>query len=191
MISRVVRAKGVLDFSDAAETLRAAGSRAVFLLVGPADLHGGLGGLSPAELDRLRSTTRWIGAREDVAEILAASDIFVLPSRYREGIPRVLLEAASMGLPLVTTPVPGCEDVVHEGHNGFLARLDVPGELSACIDALVCEPELRRVFGANSRRMAVEKFDLRLVTKATIETYRALLEANTVAVPRPELVPHG
>lgn len=190
MVSRLVRSKGVLDFSAAAETLRTEGPRCVFLLVGPADLHGGLGGLTPLELDRVRATTRWIGAREDVAQILAASDVFVLPSRYREGVPRVLLEAASMGLPLVTTPVPGCEDVVEDGHNGFLARLDVPGALAACIDALVSEPELRRAFGARSRRIAVERFDLRLVTKATIETYWSLLETSRIRS-SPQLIPHG
>ena len=83
-----------------------------------------------------RSVT-WVGERRDVREILASSDVFVLPSFYREGIPRVLLEAASMGLPLIATSTPGCEDVVRDGENGFLVSPHDPGSLARAIENLI------------------------------------------------------
>ena len=119
MVSRILRAKGVLDFVAAARAVRAARPETRFLLVGPDD-RDSLDALTAAELEQLRESVTWLGPRSDVREILGVSDMFVFPSYYREGVPRVLLEAASMGLPLVAADVPGSRDVVTDGVNGFL-----------------------------------------------------------------------
>ena len=119
MVSRIIRSKGVQEFVHAAQETRRHEPSACFLLVGPAD-QGSVDCYSTEELAALKQSVRWPGPRRDIATILAASDVFVLPSAYREGIPRVLLEAASMGLPLVTTRSPGCADAVVEGVNGLL-----------------------------------------------------------------------
>ena len=111
--------------------------------------------LNKGELDRVCRSVRWIGRRSDVLDILAASDVVVLPTYYREGIPRVLLEAASMGLPLVATAVPGCTEVVEDGSNGFLVPARDPEALAASILRLARDPAMRRRLGARSREIAV------------------------------------
>jgi glycosyltransferase involved in cell wall biosynthesis len=133
MISRVVRSKGVLDFAAAARAVRGADLRVRFVLVGPEDRNS-LDALTAPELEELRSSLTWLGPRDDVRDVLTAADIFVFPSFYREGVPRVLLEAAAMGLPLVAADVPGSRDVVEDGVNGFLVR---PHDSDAVADAVL------------------------------------------------------
>ncbi len=134
--------------------------------------------LSAAELDELRGALTWVGPREDVREILRLADIFVFPSFYREGIPRVLLEAASMGLPLVAADVPGSHDVVEDGVNGFLVPPRDAGAIAAALLRLAGAPELRRRLGARSRARAVSRFDLAVVAESTEALYRSLLAAD-------------
>src|SRR5207248_119447 len=130
MISRVLRTKGVQEFAAAAAEVKRRHPDAHFLLVGPSD-EKSLDRLSPRELAELAGAVNWPGPRSDVAHVLAATDIFVLPTFYREGIPRVLLEAASMGLPLITTRSPGCVEVVEEGVNGWLVPVRDAGALAS------------------------------------------------------------
>jgi glycosyltransferase involved in cell wall biosynthesis len=120
---------------------------------------------------------QWLGERSDVRAIYGASDIFVLPSLYREGVPRVLLEAASMGLPLVSTLNPGCEAAVDEGRNGYLVEPGDAEALAKKIGALVGQPMLRKRFAHESREIAVRRFDLTVVVEETAAHYERLLEA--------------
>lgn len=186
MITRLIRSKGVLLFAEVAERLRTRHPEARFVLVGPAD-HESLDRLTESELERIKRSVIWLGERSDVGTILASSDIFVLPTYYREGIPRVLLEAAAMGRPLVTTRTPGCEDVVTDGINGLLVPPHDVDALARAISRLVEDPEARRRFGIASRQLAIEKFDLRIIARKTAGLYRNLLErklgdARTVPV---------
>src|SRR5207302_10048881 len=126
---------------------------------------------SAAELVELATVVHWPGARNDIPHVLAASDLFVLPSYMREGIPRVLLEAAAMGLPLITTDTPGCNDVVEEGVNGHLVPWRDPDALSHAILKLLQQPNLRCQFGQLSRQRALECFDLSLVVEQTRNHY--------------------
>jgi glycosyltransferase involved in cell wall biosynthesis len=174
MVSRVMRSKGVLELMAAAREVGATHPQTHFLLVGPADEES-LDRLSAAELAALRETVTWPGPRRDIALVLAASDIFVLPSAYREGIPRVLLEAASMGLPIVTTDSPGCNEAVEDGVNGLLVPVEDPTALARAIVRLVESPDLRRRLGQASRRRAVERFDLAVIAAQTGAMYRQLL----------------
>ena len=174
MISRVIRSKGVLEFMAAARAVRLACPSARFLLIGPADDES-VDRLTATELTQLKRAVTWPGPRRDIPAVLAVSDIFVLPSAYREGIPRVLLEAASMELPVVTTDSPGCNDVVEDGVNGFLVPLRDAPALAGAILRLIEQPELRRRFGQVSRQRAVERFDLSVVADQTLSMYRQLL----------------
>jgi len=174
MISRVIRSKGVLEFMAAALDAATHSPRVRWVLVGPED-HEAADRLTAAELARLKRTVTWAGPRQDIPAVLAATDIFALPSAYREGVPRVLVEAASMGLPIVTTDSPGCNAVVEDGVNGFLIPAHDPRALGQAIGRLVADPELRHRFGAASRRRAVEGFSLSRVADLTSSVYRRLL----------------
>ena len=174
MVSRLIRSKGVMEFAVAAQTVRERHPEVAFLLVGPADEES-VDRLTPTELSQLARVVTWTGARKDIPAVLAASDIFVLPSFYREGIPRVLLEAASMGLPIVTTDSPGCREVVEHGVNGFLVPPRDPDALAQAIMRLIEDPEMRERFGQESRQRAVARFDLSRIASQLRSIYRDLL----------------
>ena len=173
MVSRVIRSKGVLDYAEAARIVQGQ-TNTRFLLVGSSD-ESSLDKLTTAELSRLDQSVILSGRREDVSRLLGASDIFVFPSFLREGVPRVLLEAASMGLPIVTTNTPGCNSVVEEGVNGFLVPPRDPEALAEAILRLVADPEMRARFGRKSRQLAVSQFDLSLIANQTADLYHMLL----------------
>src|SRR5207253_5342479 len=131
---------------QAARRLKERRPESHFLLVGPRD-ESSVDSFSAGELAELARLVQWSGPRQNVPHVLAASDLFVLPSYLREGIPRVLLEAAAMGLPLITTNSPGCNEVVKDGVNGFLVPARDPLALGQAIANLLCQPELRQRFG--------------------------------------------
>jgi glycosyltransferase involved in cell wall biosynthesis len=131
--------------------------------------------LSQREMDELRSSVTWLGPRRDIKRLLALADVFVFPSFYREGVPRVLLEAASMALPLVAVDAPGSRDVVEHERNGFLVPPRQPLALAAAILRLAHAPELRAQLGANARRRAVADFDLAVIAERTMSLYAELL----------------
>jgi glycosyltransferase involved in cell wall biosynthesis len=180
MVARVVRSKGVLEFAAAARTVRATNQAVRFVLVGPED-RASLDALTTTELEAVRGSVTWLGPRDDVREILGMADIFVFPSFYREGIPRALLEAASMGLPLVAADVPGSRDIVDDGVNGYLVP---PRDAEAIVDAvlrLAASPELRVRFGEQSRERAVSRFDLGGVAARIESAYHELLAVKLVS----------
>jgi glycosyltransferase involved in cell wall biosynthesis len=174
MVSRLIRSKGIATFAAAAGLARQGGYGARFLLVGADDSESGER-LLPEERAQLAANLTWAGPRQDIAEVLAASDIFVLPSFYREGIPRVLLEAAATGLPLVTANSPGCNEVVEDGVNGFVVPPRDAAALAQAIECLLASPALRQQFGDASRQRAIARFDLGLIARDLRSLYRSLL----------------
>jgi len=179
MISRVIRSKGVLEFGEAARQVRSVRPDVRFILAGPADgsAHDRLG---EPDLAALRHSGIWIGPRSDVPSILAVSDVFVLPSAYPEGIPRVLLEAASMGLAIVTVDAPGCREVIEQNVTGLLVPARDGEALREAIQRLLDAPALRARFGQTARRRAVWRFALSVVAAQTGAVYRQLLTRKGV-----------
>jgi glycosyltransferase involved in cell wall biosynthesis len=177
LVSRLIRSKGIEDFVAAAAQVRRRFPDAHFLLVGGAD-RDSVHAFRPEEIARFGAVVHCVGPRPDVPAVLAASDLFALPSYLREGIPRVLLEAASMGLPIVTTRAPGCADVVEDGGNGLLVPARAPAALAEAIAHLLGSAELRRRFGQHSRKRAVDYFDLAVVIGRTRALYEELLARN-------------
>ena len=173
MVSRLIRSKGVLEFMAAAQEVGARFSDVRFLLIGPEDDES-VDRLNSEELTQLKQAVTWLGSRRDIPAVLAVSDIFAFPS-YREGIPRVLLEAASMGLPIVTTDSPGCNEVVEHGVNGYLVPVRDSEALSQAIIRMIELPELRQRFGRVSRQRAVKRFDLSIVADQMRAVYLQLL----------------
>ena len=111
------------------------------------------------------------GWRADVADLMAAMDVFVLPS-WREGVPRSAIEAAATGLPLVVTDIRGCREVVRDGIEGILVPVREPERLASAIGRLVGDPALRARMGAAARERAVERFDERRVMDLLVDRYR-------------------
>ncbi len=181
LVSRVIRTKGVIEFMEAAKLMKSDFPTVRFLLVGPNDADT-INSLTPGELAELENNVIWPGPRRDIPIVLAISDIFVYPSTHMEGIPRVLLEAASMGLPMITTDSPGCNDVVQDGENGFFVRAEDPEMLRVLIARLVENTELRNQFARAARKTAVEQFDLSIITEQTCDIYTKFLDRKLPAV---------
>jgi glycosyltransferase involved in cell wall biosynthesis len=184
MVGRMLSHKGVAEFAAAARRVRQVFSGAVFVLVGPSD-PGNPARVPPEELRawEAEGAVLYLGVRADVRDLMALADLVVLPTYYREGIPRVLIEAAAMGRPLVATDVPGCREVVEHGVNGFLVPPRDPAALAGAIEALLKDPGLRAEFGAASRRLAEERFSDRQVVGRILGLYAELLEARGLPVP--------
>lgn len=171
MVTRVIRSKGVLEFARAA---RRTHENTVCVLVGPDDRHS-VDRLGSRELEEVNSSVVWLGGRSDIPTLLAASDVFALPTYYREGVPRVLLEAASMGLPLIATDMPGCVDIVDHGVNGLIVPVKDAEMLSEAINRLSLDERMRQRMGERSRERAVVEFDVSVVAARTAEVYHGLL----------------
>lgn len=173
MIARLVEEKGVIEYLEAARQVRRANSRAAFLLVGPIDLKA-RSAVSRERIDAYAGDVTYLGERSDIVNVLSLADVLVLPTKYREGIPRVLLEAAAAGLPLVATDMPGCRDVVRDGTNGLLvASGDISGLVGA-ISALLRSPELRRDMGASGADIVRREFALTSIVQAYADIYLGL-----------------
>ena len=175
MVTRVIRSKGVLDLLAAARSLRVDHPRLRFVLVGAHEPES-MDSLATDELEALERELLWLGPRSDVPALLAAADLMAFPSGYGEGIPRVLLEAASMALPIVTTDAPGCREVVEPGVTGLRVPVGDAAALAAAVATLADDTPLRMRLGAAARARATERFDLGVITERTRQLYRELLE---------------
>ena len=173
MVARLLKPKGIEQFLQAAARVRRKIPNAAFVLIGPAVC----GGPTAIPVDGVASSPDviYLGRREDIADLLAISDLFVLPSYLREGLPRVLLEASALGLPLITTDMPGCRDVVVDGWNGYLVPPRDDKTLAAAIVDLLSNPAQRAAMGERSLSHVTERFHLRLVAEAYAGVYRHVL----------------
>lgn len=175
LIARILWDKGVGEFVDAAAKLREKFPNAEFCLLGSLD------SANPSAIPRFQvekwqaeGKVRYLGVAEDVRPYIAAATCVVLPS-YREGLPRCLLEAASMSLPIVATNVPGCRDVVDDGETGFLCRpadsLDLAEKISRVLAAPLSE---RMLMGEKGRSKVISQFDENLVVNCYMDLLRRL-----------------
>ena len=169
MVARAIWHKGVREFYEASALL--SNYKAVqFILVGDIDN----GNPSSADKEFLNSgDVLWLGHRDDVLELTAMSNIYVLPS-YREGVPRTLLEASAMAKPIVTTNTVGCREVVKNGKNGFLVPTQDSKSLANKIEYLLNHDDERKIMGENGRIMAINEFDVKQVVKQYIKLYEDL-----------------
>ena len=160
MIARLIAAKGVLDYIEAAKILKRERRHAHFRIIGAFDDH-------PTAVDRGTiqravdsGAIEYCGTTNDVRPYLHDADVFVLPSYYREGTPRSSLEAMATAKPIITTDSPGCrETVVHES-NGYLVPVRDPLALAGAMRRLLSNQELIRAMGARSRKLAEELYDV-------------------------------
>ncbi|MBU1668533.1 glycosyltransferase family 4 protein [bacterium] len=171
MVARAIWHKGIREFYEAA-TMLSKDKNVQFILVGDTDE----GNPSSADEVFLKSgDVVWLGHRDDILELTAISDIYVLPS-YREGVPRTLLEAASMAKPIITTDTVGCREVVKNGENGFLVPVADSETLARKIEYLLNNPTKRKIMGENGRILAIDEFDVQRVVLQYMGLYKELME---------------
>lgn len=167
MAGRMLWEKGVGVFVDAFRLLRTAHPSLRFQLLGPC----GTASVSAISREQMAAWERegieYLGTAADVRPWVAAADCIVLPSHYREGVPRILLEAAALGRAAVTTDTPGCRDAVTDGVTGFLCRPQDPQNLAdVLLRYAALDAPARQAMGANARRKMATEFDQRLVLAA-------------------------
>ncbi len=168
-VARMVREKGLIELFEAARTVRSALPEVRFLMVGDRDPDKA-DSLTQAEMAGAAPDVVFAGWRTDLPDMLAAMDLFVLPS-WREGLPRSAIEAAAMGLPLVLTDIRGCREIVRDGEEGLLVPARNPGRLAEAILALVREPEERARLGKAAHARARDRFDgLEVARKVVVHT---------------------
>lgn len=179
LASRMLWDKGVAQFVEAARILKSEGVQARFALAGEPDSE------NPAaipyeqlEVWHESGEIEWWGLQDpqSMPRVLARSHIVCLPS-YREGIPRILIEAAAAGRPIVTTDAPGCRELVRPGINGIIVPSRDTASLAGALRFLIEHREARIAMGANNREVAVQEFSQELVISQFMAVYRDLLRA--------------
>jgi glycosyltransferase involved in cell wall biosynthesis len=161
----------VRDFVDAAGIIKSRGVQARFLVAGNVDPDNPAS-VDAAEVERWSTgdLVEYVGHRTDIPRLFGSAHIVVLPS-YREGMPKVLLEAAACGRAVVTTDVPGCRDAIDAGKTGLLVPAKEPYALANAIQSLVEDAELRNRMGIEGRRLAERCFDINSVVDEHLRIY--------------------
>ena len=171
--ARMLWDKGVREFVEAAQILRAQGVPARFALVGDTDPN------YPAcvpeqQLNAWQSSgiVEWWGWQEDMPAVYRQADIVCLPS-YREGLPRTLVEAAACGRALVAADVPGCRSIVRQGENGLLVPVRDGKALAEALCTLILDADLRQKMGRCGREIVVREYSMERVLGDTLFLYRS------------------
>ena len=167
--------KGVYEYAQAARHLKSQNVEAVFQIAGAPD-SGNPSTVSAATLTdwRREGAVDLLGHVDTMDDLIAQAAIVVLPTHGGEGVPRVLLEAAAMGKPIVATDVPGCREAVLQNENGFLVPAKDARALAGCIERLLSDADLRARMGAAGRRLMERHFDDQDVARRTVAIYEAM-----------------
>ena len=163
LVARLIKEKGIDLYLEAAKILKAKYPNAEFHLIGSPETSPSA--INEDKLNDLhnKGVIVFHGKQSNIEEHLHQRDVFVLPSYYREGLPRTTLEACSCGNPIITTDSVGCRESVKEGVNGFLIE---PQNLDALIEPMeffIINPERIQEMGINSRKYAEERFDVNII----------------------------
>lgn len=166
LVARLLRNKGILEFLEAARTVRKSCERCEFTVLGHIDLENPAG-FSEEQIAGFSRDfpVKFIPGTDDVRPYLADSSVFVLPSTYREGLPRTILEALATGRAVITTDMPGCRDAIDDGSNGFLVKPGSADDLARAMMKFVADPNLIFDMGARSRTRAERTYDVEIVNR--------------------------
>ncbi|MGB4347346.1 MAG: glycosyltransferase family 4 protein [Burkholderiaceae bacterium] len=180
LISRMLWEKGVGEFAEAAKLIRSRWPKAECCLLGFLDVKNP-GAISRSQMDELvASGITYLGTSDDVRVEIAQADCIVLPSYYREGTPRTLLEAAAMARPIITTDAVGCREVVDDGVNGYLCKVRDARDLAAKMEQMLSlSPEQRSKMGQQGRAKMVAEFDEKIVINKYLAAIEQILAQRT------------
>lgn len=176
LAARLLVDKGVREFVDASRLLKLRGTQARFVLVGAPDIENP-NTISEQELNNwvAEDIVEWWGSRSDMPHVLSLCHIFVLPSFYGEGLPKVLVEAAAVGRPVITTDHPGCRDAMHPDKTGLLVPPRNIERLTEAIETLLLDRTLCQEMGRAGRALAEKAFDVKKVVRQHMNIYDELL----------------
>lgn len=175
LISRLIKQKGVINFLEAAKKTSDNGFKYNFLLVGQIDSNKDA--VSIDKINSYKEYVNYLGKKTNIKELLSISDAFVLPTYYSEGVPRVLLEASVMSLAILTTNMPGCNDVLIDGYNGKMIDIDNTNDLYEKMVYLVEDKERLKKLKKNAR-INIENFSLEKVTNECLAVYKKVTNNN-------------
>nr|WP_247712163.1 glycosyltransferase family 4 protein [Qipengyuania qiaonensis] len=166
MIGRLMRNKGIMEFLEASRIVRRKYPACEFQIVGRCEDENPAG-ISRRESEKLAAeyNVEFVPGTNDVRPYLAACSVFVLPSYYREGLPRTILEALASARPVITTDLPGCRDAIEVDVNGFLVRPRDAGDLATAMMRFAAEPGLVEEMGEASLKVARETYDVHKVNR--------------------------
>tara|TARA_B100000029_G_C17536280_1_gene944991 strand:+ start:99 stop:1244 length:1146 start_codon:yes stop_codon:yes gene_type:complete len=171
LVARMIYDKGIKEFVCAAKILSKKYSNIEFNLFGRPDIY------NPSSIEEKKlvdwdseKILRWRGYEEDSLSIYHQSHIIVLPS-YREGMPKVILEASACGRPSVVTNVPGCKESIIPNKTGLLVKLFDVDDLVKKIEQLIINKEMRIAMGSQARRFAEQTFDINIINQKQIYLY--------------------
>lgn len=174
LVSRMMWDKGIGLYVGAARRLKKMYPEARFTLLGPLDDNPNAIPAETLQEWNDEGATDYVGPADDIRPYLAQCSVYVLPSRYREGIPRTNLEALAMGKPIITTDMPGCRETVVPNCNGFMIA---PGNLDALVSAMeafLSNPSLAAEMGEESRKLALRKFRVEAVNKFFLDAIEGI-----------------
>lgn len=178
-IGRLILDKGILEYIEAAKKLKSKYPNIKFKIIGPFwQQNLKLNQVSRSIIDNMVESgiIEYLGERTDVREDIAAADCITLPS-YREGTSNVLLEAASMQKPIVTTDVPGCREIVDDEVNGFLCKPRNADDLAAKMEKMfLLDSDQRAAMGEAGRAKVIKEFDKKIVLNKYLTAIRDILD---------------
>ncbi|CAC9962458.1 Lipid carrier : UDP-N-acetylgalactosaminyltransferase (EC 2.4.1.-) / Alpha-1,3-N-acetylgalactosamine transferase PglA (EC 2.4.1.-); Putative glycosyltransferase [uncultured Gammaproteobacteria bacterium] len=175
MACRLLKDKGVFEYIEAIKILKNRSINVNFELFGDIDIHNPAS-LTYNDLEDIKKEglVKVIGFSSDITSVFSSANIVVLPS-YREGLPKVLIEAAACGRAIVTTDVPGCRDAIEPDITGLLCKVKDANSLANAIERLILDKELRNSMGKLGRELAEKHFDINHVVKKHFDIYEGVL----------------
>lgn len=180
-VGRLLFDKGIQEFIDAAKSIRAHYSKAQFWVVGAID-EGNPSCVSPEMVQSCvdAGIITYYGPSDQVREMMRECDVVVLPS-YREGLPRVMLEALSMAKPIITTDAPGCRETIIHGENGYMVPIRDWMALKTSMEKMLAHSNIELVeMGKKGRQMALEEFDEQAIIQRYFEIIDSIFEQKTL-----------
>jgi len=175
LASRMLWDKGVGEFVNAAKRAHEENLKAKFIIVGDIDKDNPMS-ISVSTLKKWTDEgyITWDGHSNNMSEKLSSASVVCLPS-YREGLPKVLLEGAAIGRPLIATDVPGCREIIINNVNGILVKLKDVDSLYNAIKVLVSNSEMRFRMGQESRALIETKLSANIINTQTLDLYKTAI----------------